>query len=540
MIFHILRLNLLGQAVVLLNLSVLNAHQHVPVTHKFHASEELESNRLVLNILDDETDGPLAARFSLVVDGLAYTPLWMDDGGIQFTSIHESKNQRFTVLYSRGVGPVSIALPPEARQVAVTAVRGFEFLTSEGKVSVSNGEAKLTLRLKRWVNIEADGWLGVDEHLHYDRLDSDDDAKWFTMLEADGLASGHYMVLKGGMVPGIWSRQFAYGSEGHGFDGKSLLVPGQEYRDGAQGHINLLGGNKIILPYSTGGTGTPKVVENYPPLYEVLKQSHADGGFVGVAHGGTLGRHPTAVADAVLGAFDFWEISNGFIYRPDVWYRLMNCGFFLPLAAGTDLPNWPMRDSWQPFLGSIRMYVKTDGKRDFAAFRNAMDQGKVFISGGPLIDFRVNGKEMGETIRLPNGGGKVLVQAALHSPQQLRELKIVADGEDLDLEIRKRTIDGINRWSIEQNVEFTESGWIAAWGKGIRIESQRIDAMAHTNAIRILVGDEPVRSTEDAAYFIEQLKERKEYYGTQGVYESEGDRAHALQIFDEAIGELGN
>ena len=56
------------------------------------------------------------------------------------------------------------------------------------------------------------------------------------------------------------------GSIFEGHDGERLIRSGEEYRDASQGHINLLGINKVIEPISTGGLGTPKVSETYPPF----------------------------------------------------------------------------------------------------------------------------------------------------------------------------------------------------------------------------------------------------------------------------------
>ncbi|MCZ6671424.1 MAG: CehA/McbA family metallohydrolase [Verrucomicrobia bacterium] len=518
----------------------VHAHEHELVTHKFGGGEPESSEGLTINIVDKATGEPIAARFSMMVDGETYTPDFVDENGIRFTSIHESKNQRYTVLYTRGSGPVTVGLPVNASNVVVSAARGFEYQAAKGSVRVRRGETNVSLELNRWVNLEEDGWIAIDEHLHYDRLDPKDDALWLTMLEADGLAAGHFMVLKGGMVPGIWSRQFAFGPDGQASDGSRLMIPGQEYRDSAQGHINLLGIDKIIEPYSTGGTGTPTVNENFPPLHDVLNKARSRNALAGVAHGGTLGRQSTHMADAVLGAVDFWEISNGFIYNTDNWYRLMNCGYFLPMAAGTDLPNWPFRDDWQPFLGSIRMYANTHGKRDFLSFKKAMAEGRTFITGGPLIDVMVNGKGMGETIKLPSEGGTVNVQVALHSPYALKELHIVHDGVEVAADVRKIQDGSINRWSIERTVKVTESGWLAAWGKGIEIYTQNIDAMAHSGVVKVLVGDKPVQSSVDASSFIDNFKQLREYYLNRGVYEKDADRDRVLLLFDRAIDELRN
>ena len=516
----------------------LLAHQHELVTHSFNVSEQPTGPRLLLDIIDRSTGGPTPARFSLEVDGEAYFPEWVDDHGISFTSVHLRANNRSTMQFAKGTGPVAVSLPEGASEVTVSLAKGFEYLAESQTVPISAGTTEVAFELERWVNLKADGWIAIDEHLHFDRLDSEDDPLWFSMFEADGLEAGHFMVLKGGMTPGVWARQFAYGSAGQGTDGEHMLIPGQEYRDSQQGHINLLGVNEIILPYSTGGLGTPPVAQNFPPLHDVLQKARSLSGFAGVAHGGTLGRQSVSMADAVLGTVDFWELSNGFIYNTENWYRLMNCGIFLPVAAGTDLPNSPFRDDWQPMFGSIRTYVDTGGDLSFKAFKEAMKAGRSFISGGPLIDFQVDDVGMGGAVRLPQGGGKVTVRAALHSPLIMRDLVVVQDGRDLDLNVRKRTINGINRWSVESVVEVTESGWISAWGRGVEIEAQGFDAMAHAGVVKVLVGDQPVQSADDAQHFISQFVALKNFYQESGIFVNEVDRMQFIQLFDRSIQRL--
>jgi hypothetical protein len=520
---------------LLLMASLSFAHEHVPVTHRFTTGKEPDGLKLILDIREHSTGRSSAARFSLEVDGLTHTPDWVGENGILFTSIHLRSNNRSTVQFSKGIGPVRLSLPKGAKTVTVSVAKGFEYLPTKTTVQVQGEETKVSIGLKRWVNLTDDGWIAIDEHLHFDRLDPEDDKLWFSMFEADGLAAGHFMVLKGGMTPGIWSRQFKYGKEGRGSDGNRILIPGQEYRDTQQGHINLLGLDEVILPYSTGGMGTPTVVENYPPLSEVLKLAQDRNGLAGVAHGGTLGQYSTSLADAVLGTVDFWEISNGFIYNTENWYRLMNCGIFLPIVAGTDLPNSPFRDPWQPMFGAVRTYVNSGGEIDFESFRTALQAGRSFISGGPLIDLEINETTIGETLRLPHGGGVVSVRATLQSPLPLHDLVVVQGGKDLDLEVSKSTDDGIHQWSIESDLKITQSSWVSVWGKGTRIEAQQIDAMAHAGVIKVIVGNEPIESSEDAGALIESFQERKTWYQENGKYETDIQRRNALTDWDKAI-----
>jgi hypothetical protein len=440
-------------------------------------------------------------------------------------------------------------LPPDAKRVRVFAAKGFEWLPVENTKDVTGGSVEMTLELERWADLSQEGWLPADEHVHYDRLNEAGDRDWLTMLAGDGLSHAHFMVLKGGKVPGIWARQYAYGAEGEASDGVRLIRSGEEYRDSAQGHVNLLGIKEVIEPISTGGLGKPPVHENYPPLLDVFTKTRAQGGLGGVAHGGSLGRHPTAIADTVLGGVDFFEIGNAHLYSLELWYALMNCGYHLPPAAGTDLPNFPYRDDWQPFLGSMRMYVKTGGRVDFAAWKRAVGQGRVTVTSGPLISLSIDGRGPGETVKLPEGGGEIRIKAELSTPRALRNFEIVQGGRVIESNVVKRRDGKVQRWTITQRIRVDRSTWFAARGEGVPIQAMeasvgrkekwiKTDAVAHTAAIRVFVGDEPIRSSSDAGALIKTLRVQQEYYRRNGRYAKGEDRIRMLSLFDRAVREM--
>jgi hypothetical protein len=213
---------------------------------------------------------------------------------------------------------------------------------------------------------------------------------------------------------------------------------------------------------------------------------------------------------------------------------LMNCGIFLPPAAGTDLPNWPFRDPWQPMLGSMRTYVQTGGRIDFESFKTAMRNGRVFITGGPILQITVEGKVPGDTIRLPAGGGTIRIRAELASTQPLNELQLIHNGKPVDAAVRRNSGGPVHRWSIEHNLTLTVSSWIAAAGNGTRIQSLGYDAKAHTGVVRVLVDDQPVRVRDDLAHLVAKLDEQHEHYRKEGSYASAADRVHALKLIARA------
>ncbi len=193
---------------------------------------------LRLEVVDAMTGKPIPARFSLTIDGAAYYPEKLNPHGLRFVSIHESKKQKYVVTYARGTGVVEVELPPRSRSVRVAVAKGFEYLAETASRKIAGNGVVVKIALRRWTNLPKTGWIAADEHVHYDRLDPAGDKDWLNMLAGDDLAAAHFMVLKGGKVPGVWAKQYDYGKQGEAFDGERLIRSGEEYRDSAQGRAH--------------------------------------------------------------------------------------------------------------------------------------------------------------------------------------------------------------------------------------------------------------------------------------------------------------
>jgi hypothetical protein len=246
----------------------------------------------------------------------------------------------------------------------------------------------------------------------------------------------------------------------------------------------------------------------------------------------------------VLGGVDFIEIANTHLYKTDVWYRLLNCGFMLPPMAGTDLPNFGFRDPWQPFLGEVRSYVRVGDERGFDAWKRAVSRGEVFVTSGPLIQLDASGQGPGEVVRLPPAGGEVTITARLDSPRLLKSLEIVRMGQPIPAQVRRSHENQIHRWTISSRLMIKESCWIAARGtggpkkaveKGLNIQQ---DEIAHTGVVQVLVGDQPIRSELEVQELRKYLVDQQEYYRTKAKYERNEDRARFVNLFEQAIKKL--
>jgi len=469
----------------------------------------------------------------LALDGDDYTPVAVGPRGLRLEVRHKKKNQRAVALYTRGAGTVLVPLPKGARAGVITISHGFEYHPAHLSFAVDGrGETRLFVRLQRWIDLPARGWYGADAHLHFDRLRAVDNADWLTILAAYGLALGHFLTLKGGNLPGLGARQYAHGVDGVAGTAQSGWIrPGTEYRDRMQGHVSLLGPDAQIEPVSTGGMGAPAVLENFPPLHDVMLHARDLGGLAGIAHGNVLGRYPTGLLDAILGVADFVEIANTNRVELELWYLLMNCGIVLPPAAGTDLPNHPFRDPWQPLLGETRMYVHAAQPPDFSSWKAAVRSRAVVVSSGPWLDLKVAGTGPGGTVHLPVGGGEVRVYALLESPRLLHALEIVHDGRAVQGRAELRIENDVHRMRLTRKLRIEHSGWVAARGYGTNKQALRQQTgirqreMAHTAAVRVLVGEEPIRSTDSARHVIAELRRLQKVYERLGTYARPEDRA---------------
>jgi len=90
---------------------------------------------------------------------------------------------------------------------------------------------------------------------------------------------------------------------------------------------------------------------------------------------------------------------------------------------------------------------------------------------------------------------------------------------------------------------------LAVRGEGLSIDSIRTamrqkeswfksDAVAHSATIRVIVGDQPIRSDEDANHLTVILQRQQEYYATSGRYARGEQRLRVLDLFEQAITEL--
>jgi hypothetical protein len=206
--------------------------------------------------------------------------------------------------------------------------------------------------------------------------------------------------------------------------------------------------------------------------------------------------------DAALGGIDYYE-SVGFnedaMATQRVWYALLNNGFRIAAAGGTDaMMNYA---SLRGPLGVNRVYVQVQGPLTQRAFLAGLKAGRTFASNSALLELGINGRGIGSEIVLPNGRHTLHIRARMRSIIPMQHVEVVSNGAVVATV--PLAADSMSA-SANLSVEVDRSSWLLlrAWSSGARHPIFDFAPMATTSPIYITVGGAPVRSRADAEYFI--------------------------------------
>ena len=155
------------------------------------------------------------------------------------------------------------------------------------------------------------------------------------------------------------------------------------------------------------------------------------------------------------------------------------------------------------------------------------------MTTGPLLFFEAGGKTLWETISASRGK-LVSVRAEVRSRLPVDRLEIVQGGKIVAV---KENPGHRQKLVFETTIEVEKSSWIAARAHSSQIlpyqtswyvRRKGIPLMAHTSPIYVQAGDEPTRSSEDAAFFLEWVDEALRWVKTEAKVSQESQRQEMI------------
>ena len=498
------------------------------------------TGQLRLRIRDAQSGAPAAARVSVVDgEGRSYAPddaLWRADDGFD-------RSQRpFEVHYFHAPGSAVITLPEGP--VWVEVLRGIETRPFRRKLKIEQGAAlDLEVALERIADLAAEGWWSGDLHVHMNyggAYRNDPEGLAFQADAEDLRLVENLIVNKEQRIPDVG---YFDGSPDRFPDRNVVIDHAQEFHTSFWGHLGLLGLRDHLLLPDYAAYANTAAASLYPPNGAILDLARAQGGVTGYVHPFDSVPDPFDAetpltnelpVDVALGLVDYYE-AVGFVTDPfatqGVWYRLLDCGFRLPAGAGTDaMANFA---SLRGPVGLNRVYVKTPAPLDHRRFLDALVAGRTFATNGPLLEFTLGGKPIGDAIELPAGSHRLELRASLRSIVPVDHFELVRNGEV----VASLPLDaGGTAGRASQQIPVERSGWylVRAWNSKALHPVQDVLPFATTSPIYVTVAGEPVRSPDAARYFIAWIDRLIQAASAHAGYNTAEEKAAVLKLLTDA------
>jgi len=365
--------------------------------------------------------------------------------------------------------------------VIVDVARGFEYTPLRQRIRIEPGQRRLELRLRRWTNMNAEGWFSGDTHVHF--LSTQGSLR---EAQAEDLNVVNLLQSQWGSL--FTNTEDFIGEPVTSRDRRTVVWTNQENRQHLLGHMILLGLREPVYPWCSDGPSEAALGSTLDATLAAWADAcHAQEGTVILPHFPLPNSEPAALV--ATGRVDAVEMIIHAPFNHLEYYRYLNSGYRLPLVGGTD------KMSSGVAVGQYRTYVHLAEGEEFtyANWCRNLRLGRTFLSGGPLLELSINGAQIGDTVRLPAGGGTVSVVATARSILPIHSLQVVQNGE-----IVAQTDDsaGTAELSIRAEVNVDRNSWLCArvggpdyapiahfdtWSRGI---------FAHTSPIYVAVGDE--------------------------------------------------
>ena len=446
----------------------------------------------------------------------------------------------------------TFSLDPKSLPLRYQVIKGYEYLIAEGRISPDNlrGE-EIVIPLSRWSSLADRGWYGGDNHIHHIspetcRLEMDaEDLDVANILTSD-------FTMDQSRFEGKVNR---YSSS------RRLIYVNQEFRNDHLGHMCLLNLKRLIEPVKT------MQPYEYPLHLRACDETRAQGGYVSWAH---FPSWPGAESplDVAMEKLDGLEILCVLDPRefpvfmkqvvPELeandglrlWYRYLNCGFRLTATAGTDKMTTFVT------VGANRVFAHVQGEFTYENWIQALKEGRTFVTNSPVLSFSVNGREPGATLSFDSKKDKVAeIHATAESQMPYDRLEIVANGAPV---AQAAPSGDRHRAEIHFEHPIRQSCWLAARvledldayrqrgvsfpavhaPNGTRVSdyygTRRPEtAFAHSSPVYVIRDGQPIRSHDDAEYYVRYLDNAIRWLETEARFARPADKQASIQAFEQ-------
>jgi len=487
----------------------------------------------------DRSGRAIAARLSVTAeDGRGYAP---DDAWRHADEAFDRTERPYEYAYFHSAGRVVVTVP--AGRLHIEAWRGPEYRMARVDVNMpAGGRLVRRIVLERLDNLPARGWWSGDVHVHMNYGGAYRNTPRHLALQAkaeDLHVVENLIVNKEQRIPDIdYFRTDADPVSAPDF----LLMHAQEFHTSVWGHLGVLGLTSHYLIPEYAGYPNTAAASLYPTNANIADLGHEQGALVGYVHpfdtkpdpsDTTAGLTYELPVDVALGKVDYIEVMgySDHLITSEIWYRLLNCGFRLPAAAGTDaFPNFA---SLRGPPGLVRVFVQSGATLDHRQWLAGIKAGRTFVTNGPLLDFKIAGRAIGEEIRVSHEMQRLPAFVRLRSNVPVDHLEIIGNGK-----VVARLALGADRITADDTVSVpvSGSGWYVLRAYSDRAELPVLDLypFASTSPIFITVDGAPARSPDDARFFLNWINRMEGTIRASSTWNSTAEQESVLRSLADA------
>jgi TolB protein len=494
---------------------------------------------ITINVVDPAGRRTSARIFVTGEDGRAYAP---DDAWMRADDNFNRKERPFEAHYFHSSGHSVLTAP--AGRVNIDAMKGFEYRFDKRTVLLGeNQDMRITVRLQK-LNLPpmAGHWISSDVHVHmnYGGQYRDTPRLLVSQAAAEDLSIVQDLVVnKEQRIPDI---AYFRTTPDPASTATNLLMHGQEFHTSYWGHLGLLNlQNNFIVPDYAGYPGTA-AASLVPTNADVADMGHEQKALVGYVHPFDTTPDPLKdesltdelPVDVALHKVDYIEVVGFSDHKStaNVWYRLLNLGFHLPTAAGTDaMANF---SSLRGPVGMNRVYAHvTPGPLAVKPWLASLKYGETFATNGPLLGFTLDSRSAGHEIKLPADGGTVKFAAWLRSIVPVDHFDVVCNGQvarDLKLSGNRDIAD------FSGTLPITQSGWCLLRAYAEHDEYPVLDGYpyATTSPIYINVQGSSPDTKGDAQYFVAWIDRLAQAAEANPDWNTNDEKERVLKMFSVA------
>jgi len=320
---------------------------------------------------------------------------------------------------------------------------------------------------------------------------------------------------------------------------------GEEHRhnssgyDEGYGHVMLLDIKRLIQPVSIG-PGIMKQGTDGIPLSRGIQTARSDQATVIWCHNAWGMESTPHFIQGNVHALNIFDGGTRSTYE-DSYYQYLNVGCRVPFSTGTD---------WFQYDFS-RVYARMETPLSISNWLASLQAGRTFITNGPLLELRVNGKTIGDELELSPDQNRIRIEASGQGRLDFQRLELIHNGKVIATE-KTKPVQNHFAAEMKLTLEVDQPGWIAVRTpspsvpndperqKQTPLNEYGRELFSHTSPVYLVWEGQARFEIKQAKKLLAEMQQSREKIANRFVFADKQEQATVLDVYSDGIEQLEN